>query len=764
MGPQGRRARHLKVARNVLASIFLVSVVLALLPGRSDAAPVPGSAGSDTSLPATDSQMTVHGRGEFSGLSITVNQTSDLVNQAVSLTWSGGSPTIAFPRQFSGNYLQIMQCWGDDDGSVPGSPGPPPEQCVQGAATSSVDGGVGDLFPPAGEEVGRTISKTTWANYDANVGYTDPRTGRAWRSFRAVDGTVVDVHVNPDFSPAVAAGSYWLNPYFDINTSNEIAGAAIDAGGKGRANFEITTGVESSGLGCGQELVPAGGGSPRVPKCWLVVVPRGTPAEENAGTPFEVNADARGVLTSPLSGSAWKNRITIPLNFRPVDSACKISSDERRIIGTELILPAISNWQPALCERPGSAPFTFATVSDGQARQEVATPSTGGPGMTVASRGIDPSTIDQKSPVVYAPLTLSGVVVGFTVDRTPTSSSPSDEQKLAGSPIQNINLTPRLLAKLLTQSYRAQVDIAYIPSPYKWSAGNPTDLVADPDFLHFNPEFSYLVSTSRKNLGGLLDLGRNSDAAHQVWAYVLQDPEARRWLDGAADPWGMKVNPVYATKAAANVNGVAFGDPIPESFPKADSYCYQAGVVNVSVTPPALCGTDWLPYSASMTDAARQTRLGDDKSKVIVNPYAVAPDQVWKKGPPQAVGVRAMLSLTDSASATRYGIQTAKLSQAGDDGDQWTFIKADTSGLTAAVGGMKPGVEPSVLEPDPASGRRGCVPTRVTELRDGPTSRSGRCCTRGLCRRSSTTRPMQARCRVSSWGSSRPGTRRCRTS
>ena len=39
-----------------------------------------------------------------------------------------------------------------------------------------------------------------------------------------------------------------------------------------------------------------------------------------------------------------------------------------------------------------------------------------------------------------------------------------------------------------------------------------------------------------------------SPAAEVCWAlpsYVTADPDARSWLDGAADPWGMKVNPNY---------------------------------------------------------------------------------------------------------------------------------------------------------------------------------------------------------------------------
>lgn len=685
---------------------LLVAMVLAAVaapaPAQSTIAAVPGSAGTDTMLPATDSAVTVSGRDQFADLQITVNQTRDLVNQAVSISWTGGRPTIQTPRRFSGNYLQIMQCWGDDDGSVPGSPGPPPEQCVQGAAAASSEGGVARFFPPSTEAMGRTMSKTGWASFDPSKGFLDSRTGRVWRNFRSVDGTEVGVHIDPTFNPALSAGSFWLNPYYDITTSNEVAGVLTGPNGKGSTSFEVATGVESSGLGCGQTLVPAGGGTPRIPKCWLVVVPRGTPTEENAGTPFAASADVFGVMTSPLSDAAWRNRIAIPLDFQAIGSSCSLAAKDRRLVGSELIASAVASWQPALCATPGSPPYSFATIPDAQARQVITAPTAGAPGMAVASRPIDPASVDPSSPAVYAPLTLSGVVVGFAIDRSPKVDAPQAEQDLNAVSVADMNLTPRLLAKLLTQSYRNQVAIVNPGAPYPWADANPADLGQDPDFLQFNPEFALLNSTSSKNLGGLLNLGRNSDLAYQVWRYVLADPEAKRWLDGEPDAWGMSVNPVYATTAAANSNGLAFADPVPESFPKADPYCFLSAPINGDVVPPAVCGTDWLPYVGSLLEAARFTRLGDDRAKVSLNPFALTPDQAWKRYEPQPVGQRTMLSLTDTASANRYGIQMARLSQAGDDGAARTFVSPTAPALAAAVKGMVPSSEPAVLEPDPS--------------------------------------------------------------
>lgn len=700
--------------RRLQVAIAVPSVlVLALL---TFAAPVlgsavaPGSAGTDTSLPATDSQVTVRGRGQFSDLEITVNQTRNLVNQAVSVTWTGGRPTIEGPGRFAGNYLQIMQCWGDDDGTNPANPGPPPEQCAQGAA-SGVFGGIPGGLYPSGLAVTRVITRTDWENYDPAVGFTDARTTNVWRPFRAVDGTVIDVHTDPNFNPAVQGGSFWLNPYFNVITTNEIAGAVTTREGRGSELFAIETGVESSGLGCGQRVEPLPGGGFREPRCWLVIVPRGTPSEENVGTPQASNADQFGVITSPLAPSAWENRIAIPLAFNSVDSACSISAADRRLSGSELFVGALANWQSSLCAQGGRPPYVFGTVSDALARQQLLSGAAGAAGMAVTPRPLNPEEVLSSSPVVYAPVSLSGVVIGFNVERNVRPDAPSAAQELAGVRVANINLTPRLVAKLLTQSYSSQVRILSDPG-YPWLADNPPHLGLDPDFLQFNPEFTLLQIASGKNFGGLLLPSLNSDVGRQVWQWILADPEAKAWMDGQADPWGMRVNPVYATTAAANPSGFPFADPPPDTFPKSDPYCYQAPAQGLggAVVPPLLCGTDWLPYTQSMNDGARLTRVADDGARVVNDVFALTPDQVWRRDLPQFIGRRAILTLTDSASAARFGLQTASLSRAGDNRPNRTFAAPTETGLVRGLAGLRPAAEPAVLEPVPSATPDGGYP------------------------------------------------------
>ena len=692
--------------------VFAATACLLATATPALASDVTGKAGLDTSLPATASAVAVSGRGPFADLKITVNQTKDLLNQAISVNWTGGAPTISGPNRFAANYVQLMQCWGDDDGTHPDNPGPPASQCVAGATFATISGANNSLFPPGTFAPERIISRKDFANFNEADGVYDDKSRFLWQPFKAVDGTVVGVHKNPAFRPDIVGGVYWEDPYFNIVTTNEIATGRTGGDGTGAELMEVTTGAESSGLGCGMKVQPTSDGGTKIPKCWLVVVPRGTPSYENEGTPFEDGADRYGVMTSPLAPHAWQSRISIPLDFVPVQSSCSLASDQRRLVGTELLTPAVTSWQPKLCANPDLSPFAYASVADSSARQQLVNPVTGGPGMVVVSRPVSPDLLDPDSPIVYAPLTASGIVIGFNVERNPKPSADSAARAVAGRRIAQLNLSPRLVAKLLTQSYRQQVEIEGSSPGYDWDAKNPTSLIDDPDFLQFNPEFAELQVFAGKNFSGLITPAGNSDVARAVWEYVLADPEARSWLDGNPDPFGMKVNPVYATVVAKNSTGTAFADPVPENFPKADPYCYQSANTGLQgeVKPPLLCGTDWLPYTNTMREAAHETRAADDAAKVVLQLAVDRPDQAWGRDIPQISGLRSILSLTDSASAFQFGIQTARLSRAGDDGTARKFIAADAGGLTAGLAGMKPGADLGVSEPDPKADAPGGYP------------------------------------------------------
>ena len=62
-------------------------------PAGASGSTLAGSQGVVTSLPATASAVTVSGTGTYAGLKVTVNQTANLVDQAVSVSWTGGTET-----------------------------------------------------------------------------------------------------------------------------------------------------------------------------------------------------------------------------------------------------------------------------------------------------------------------------------------------------------------------------------------------------------------------------------------------------------------------------------------------------------------------------------------------------------------------------------------------------------------------------------------------------------------------------------------------
>jgi uncharacterized membrane protein YgcG len=571
----------------------------------------------------------------------------------------------------------------------------------------------------------RAVSDAEWPTYDPNSplcssptptppgGFCHDDGGLLWRPFRSVDGSVVNA--DADLTKLNTPNGFWLNPYYDANKTNEDVIARTSPDGTGSELFTVDTGLEASGLGCGQQVQLLPDGTTKVPQCWLVIVPRGTPAEEN---PPSIPNAGFVVMTSPVSPSAWQNRIAIPLGFNPVDSPCQIGTNERRIAGSELAGPAVTNWQPTLCTTPGAPPYSYTSLSDGLARTEVTSGVAGGPGMAVMSEPIDPASLDPNNPVVYAPLTLSGVTIGFNVDRV---SSPGDtrETALQGVRVEHINLTPRLVAKLLTESYQSQFFQLKtgntVPKGYEWILSNPLGALADPEFLQYNPEFALLDPNGGRGVASAVVEEPDSDAAYELWRWVLADPEAAAWLSGTPDPWGMKVNPVYSTNPNLNPTGIGFGNPLPTNFPKSDPYTFvdhSSGDVSlVTKLPPRnLSILDMSPYAVSMQAAALAALTANDGAKLAVDQNALSPDTAWTSSPPEPAGTMRFFAVTDTASAFRYGLQTASLSRAGDDSPNRSFVAPDNSGLLAGEEAMVPGAVPSVLQPNPTTRNMGAYP------------------------------------------------------
>ncbi len=707
------RCRRALALAGLSAGLLLVFVVPSTLHEAGAAGDVAGSQGIVTSLPSTSSAATVSGTGAWAGLKVTVNQTNNLLDQAVSVSWTGGVPTTS-DHYFLADYLQIFECWGDPestDPSDPADPGPLPTQCQFGAESPT-----DSAYPVngTGHEYSRVLSEPSWSSYNPSQGWKDPGTGYVVEPFDAVNGTVVDQQANYNYdNNPNDPQPFWLEPYFRFGTSNEVDFARTEQNGTGTQLFQVETGLEAPGLGCGQSVQPLPGEGTKVPQCWIVVVPRSTPDQENPA-----GLTGSSVVTSPLTPTAWAHRIAIPISFNPIGTSCAVNAQAQQILGSELASAAISSWEPSLCALPGSPSYSYIQNTDDQARRNLFQPTYGSAGMSVYSLPPPAGEASSSGPVVYAPLTLSGVVVAFNIERVPAlvdGDYRPDEVALNGDQVLHVYLTPRLVAKLLTQSYQAQFqDLAVSKAPgYGWVQHNPTDLLTDPDFLQWNPEFADLQTDQAIDAGTAIVEEASSDSAAALWKWILADPEAAAWLDGTPDPWGMQVNPYYSTNPSINPAHTSFVAGTLDNYPKSDPYCYQNPDDVITGPPPVLarplCMLDWAPYTLTMQAAAQATGAANDGAKTTFNP-AATPNTAFGANGPQVPGTHFVITITDSASAAQDGLQTASLSRAGDDTKNRTFVAPDAASITAGEGAFVQSPTAGMLQPNPSTTAAGAYP------------------------------------------------------
>ncbi|MGW1466803.1 hypothetical protein ACWCPT_20935 [Streptomyces sp. NPDC002308] len=623
--------------RRVVAGLgaLTAALVLAVLP-------VPP--GGDTPASAAEqngSAVTKTGRkgpyDDFSTLKVTVSQTKDLRGQAVKVSWTGGTPGTTEPAR---DFMQLMQCWGDDPDA-----GPSREQCEFGATSSASPGSTRALTPASDAD-------------PAEGDYADlpdePLGGNKFVPFRPVSG-------------ATTTGAFDYT-YFTDGDTNNIPWVANDSEGSGEAIFEVRTSVESPHLGCGARRNAEGAVQP----CWLVAVPRG---DHNPDGRL-AESSSSPAAASALSQSIWDQRLTFRLDFLPVGDNCDPDKPERRTIGSELVTDAMTSWQSTLCT-DGSHRFTFTQAGEETARSAVTAPTDTSPGLAFT---VDPVEVDADSaPVVHAPVAISGLAIGFMWNYTDASTQVSHHAS-------RLRLNQRLLAKLLTESYVENVQMATFGLPQPESvAGNPIRIASDPEFLRLNPE----INAGREAPNGIVVGLDNSDTARMLWRYLIQDKDARSFLEGNPDPWGMHLNTSY--------KGIGLTEEPFDYYPKSD----------VTSTPTQCPGIEYgsqnlVPYANDMHSTALKIRRGYSGLAFTCNATTSPPGLTGTRPPLNSAHE---IGIADTASADRYLLDVAALPNA--DG---TFVKPTTATMLKAVAQMPDSAVPGVKTTDPAKARGSAYP------------------------------------------------------
>ena len=633
--------------------------VLALL----FAAPLAVS-GQSVEAAESGSSVTVTGTGAFADLKITVSQTRDLVNQVVEVKWRGGTPTTFGSNFTQANFLQIMQCW-----SEPGQE-PTREQCRFGGY---VDTPTGNLYV-ASRQIGDR-------NGSAAIDPDEP--------LLSGDHPVGTQTYVPYDSPDGRTSTGRRSEFFDGASTNEIPIARTSSDGTGQQYFEVQTGLEADGSGCGQVV------QGRSPDCWLVVVPRGD--REVDGTLMGTISGDRGAMgTSPLSTTNWKHRILVPLEFQPLGGECGLGTSETPIVGTELATDALTSWQPKLCAS-GDRNFGFVTISDAAARNRLQSKD---PALALTDRV--PADVDG---LVTAPVAISALTIAVNIERRANYRNnagvpiqpedvPASIRATEGLRFDRLALTPRLIAKLLTQSYKT--DLANGSADL---GTNPVSIAEDPDFLTINPAFTPgSVRFWIPGLGRTQVPAGQTDIADQLWRYVLSDASAQKFLAGKPDPWGMVLNPKYRKLTLPT-----------DSFPRADLDCKTIPNAPPGFTLP-LCTLDAYPYADSLHTAGRSAARGDTGARSTPKLGVTLSDpQSFGAAPLQLSGERAIIALADTPTSARYELVTAALRNASG-----RFVTPTASAMNAAVDAMRADGT-GLLQPDFSSKAKDAYPlTLVT--------------------------------------------------
>lgn len=217
------KARPPRSAKAGVAAL-LAALVVALLP--LPAATAPAQAAESSAVTVTGKKGTYD---DFSSLEVTVHQTTQLRAQGVRVSWTGARPT---ETGFAHNYLQLMQCWGDDPA------GPRRDQCQFGGSGVQQGGSWTSL---------RQIDAVP---DPAETEYIGNGQGESYVPFRPANGE----------KPTTGSRDW---TYFGSLDTNEEPYAVTHPDGTGEFTFPMLTDQEADQLGCGAPVTqgaPSRGG------------------------------------------------------------------------------------------------------------------------------------------------------------------------------------------------------------------------------------------------------------------------------------------------------------------------------------------------------------------------------------------------------------------------------------------------------------------------------------------------------------------------
>lgn len=570
--------------------------------------------------------------------------------ERVKVSWTGARPSGARAADpYGENGLSqeypvvVMQCRGTDDPAASAAERVRPETC----------------WTSTRQQRSLAVSERT-AVWRHDLYATDParepKSGRdPFPATECNDPASLSSHVTPfqarDGKEHLACTAETMPPEAAVGAAYPPAEVAAFTGadGSGGVSFEVRSDVENRSLGCSATVA-----------CSIVVVPiMGVSCLDDdrecrrAGRwlPGSSNFAQQGIdlAVSPQlwwSESNWRNRFTFPVTFGLPADTCDIqdSRPPTGFYGSELLAQAALQWSPAYCLSKSRFKFQHNRMPDEAGFELMET----GQGAAALVSGEREST--GEDPVGYAPTAITGFAVGYSVDRPDNAGE-----------YGQLRLNARLLAKLLTQSYLG----SDLGRGHPGIADNPLSINRDPEFRKLNPG---LDDTAREAAATVLSLSESSDVIESLTSYIDADPDARAFIAGKADPWGMVINPSYKAITLPTREWPL----LDEYVPSTDRECLKQN--------PAPYFTQLAAPVATMRKIAEAVL--DAWPNVQTRCELAVDTNQWKLGrvERQGLGTRFVLGIVSLGDSARFGLRNAALeTRAG------AFVAPSDTTMAAAI-------------------------------------------------------------------------------
>jgi hypothetical protein len=457
--------------------------------------------------------------------------------------------------------------------------------------------------------------------------------------------------------------------------------------GTGYADIQLQTAVQNSSLGCSSTQ-----------PCSLVVkpdwggenYPLNPPAPPDCTNHDEDLSFALGsAQDNTANPCSWGNRIVVPLQFAQTPVQACSTKYAFTAQGSPMLEHVMAQWQPGWCtQSTGKVNLDYNSgVDEFAARQSFLSGSAALTATTDSALVTDPApgslTAASKRQFTYAPIATTAISIAYYVDNQATQE-----------PITDLKLDARLVAKLLTESYSLGLDQCQTGQAGESDtcdpavAGNPRSIFEDPEFYQLNPQYTVAdfnsVSAGAQGAGNPMVLLGQSDMTWELTRWIISDPQARAFLEGQRDPWGMHVNTYYEKGQSYPIAQFQVLDPgytAPEQDYGNTGYPYF-NTMNVAWSP--VTGLDnvaadlagW--QSSSLQFSALCTGID-------TNPPCQAGAHLFNpRSPVQQFPNRALFAVVDSGTAAAFRFPSAQLVTSSG-----AAVGPSVDSMTAAVASMK---------------------------------------------------------------------------